>query len=117
MSMVKYLRALEIAAGKPDPFRTPLPLLCARVGCGKRGSLGKCFVACYCSIEYQREHWAAHKAECKLDRKFERREQTEEYLFCLHNNFGYYFDRIFAGNEAGGERYWVLFEQLGDLGF
>ena len=32
-------------------------------------------------------------------------------------NFGFFFDRIFAGNEAGFERYRVLFEQLGDLGF
>ena len=32
-------------------------------------------------------------------------------------NFGFYFDKIFAGNEAGGERYRVLFKQLGNLGF
>ena len=32
-------------------------------------------------------------------------------------NFGFYFNRIFAGNETGGERYRSLFEQLGDLGF
>ena len=32
-------------------------------------------------------------------------------------NFGFYFDRIFAGNEMGFERYRLLFEQLGDLGF
>ena len=32
-------------------------------------------------------------------------------------NFDLYFDRIFAGNEAGGEGYRVLFEQLGNLGF
>ena len=32
-------------------------------------------------------------------------------------NFSFYFDRIFAVNEAGGERYRVLFEQLGNLGF
>ena len=32
-------------------------------------------------------------------------------------NFGFYYNRIFIGNEARGERYRVLFEQLGNLGF
>ena len=32
-------------------------------------------------------------------------------------NFAFYFDRIFDGNEAGGERYRLLLEQPGDLGF
>ena len=32
-------------------------------------------------------------------------------------NFGAYFDRIFAGNEEGFERYSALFEQLGNIGF
>ena len=40
-----------------------------------------------------------------------------QYLFCLHNSFMNYFDRIFAGNEMGGERYRMLFEQLGVLRF
>ena len=31
-------------------------------------------------------------------------------------NFSFYFDRIFAENEAGGERYRLLFEQLGNFG-
>ena len=105
MGMVKYLRALEMAAGRPDPLPPPphqsapplsmtdqrkhRPLLpqpppppCARVGCGELVSLnkrcGRCLVACYCSIECQREDWSAHKKQCKLNRKFELREQTEE---------------------------------------
>ena len=32
-------------------------------------------------------------------------------------NFGFYFFRIFAGNETGGERHRLLFEQLGNLRF
>ena len=32
-------------------------------------------------------------------------------------NFGFYFERIFAGNEEGGKHYRLLLEQLGDLGF
>ena len=43
--------------------------------------------------------------------------RSSQYLVCLNMNFGYYFDNIFAGNELGGDRYRVLFEQLGDLGF
>ena len=31
-------------------------------------------------------------------------------------SFGFYFDRIFACNEMGYERYRLLYEQLGDLG-
>ena len=58
-----------------------------------------------------------HKVQCKLNWKFELKVQTEEYLVCLRNNFGYYFDRIFAGNEMGGERYRVLFEKLSDIRF
>ena len=40
-----------------------------------------------------------------------------QYLFGLRMNFSFYFDRIFAGIEAGYEHYRLLFEQLGDLGF
>ena len=40
-----------------------------------------------------------------------------QYLFGLRMNFGFYFDKIFAGNEEGRERCRVLFEQLGNLGF
>ena len=40
-----------------------------------------------------------------------------KYLFGLRMNFGFYFDRIFAGNEAGSERYRLLFELIGDLEF
>ena len=82
---------------------------------GKR--CGKCFVACYCSVGCQREDWIAHKKQCKVDRHFKLSEQIEEYLYCLNSSFGYYFDRIFAGNGMSGERYRVVFEQLGDLGF
>ena len=32
-------------------------------------------------------------------------------------NFCFYFYRIFADNEAGYERYRLLFKQLGNLGF
>ena len=97
MGIVKYIRALEIAEGKPDPpppppsmvdERKPKPLLppppplCARVGCGELGSqdkrCGKCLVACYFSIECKREDRRAHKKQCKLNRKFQLREQTEE---------------------------------------
>ena len=82
MRLVKHLRALEIATGRPDPFPPPPPLLCTHVSCGKVGSpekrCGKCFVACYCCIECQREDWPAHKAQCKLNRKFELKDQTEE---------------------------------------
>ena len=41
MGLIKHLRALDIAAGRPDPFPTPPPLLCARAACGKVGSKGK----------------------------------------------------------------------------
>ena len=82
MGPIKYRRALEIAAGRPDPFPTPPPLLCSRLGCkelGRKGKrCGKCLVACYCSLECQREDWPAHKVLCKLDRKFELKVQTEE---------------------------------------
>ena len=65
IGLIKHLRVLEIAAGRPDPFPTPLLLLCARVGCGKVGSLkkrcSKCFVACYCCVEWQREDWPPRK--------------------------------------------------------
>ena len=74
-------------------------------------------MAWYCCVECQSENWPAHKAQCKLNRKFELKAQTEEYLFCLNNSFGYYFDRIFTGNEMGGERYRVLFEKLSDIRF
>ena len=50
-----------------------------------------------------------------MNRKFELKEQTEEYLFGLHVKCGFYFDRIFAGNEEGFERYSALFEQLEGL--
>eukprot|EP00518_Triparma_eleuthera_P023399 CAMPEP_0197551200 /NCGR_PEP_ID=MMETSP1320-20131121/4547_1 /TAXON_ID=91990 /ORGANISM="Bolidomonas sp., Strain RCC2347" /LENGTH=161 /DNA_ID=CAMNT_0043111657 /DNA_START=464 /DNA_END=947 /DNA_ORIENTATION=+ len=40
----------------------------------------------------------AHKKQCKMNRKFELSEQTEDYLFGLRVNYGAYFDRIFAGN-------------------
>ena len=89
MGMVKYLRAVEIAEGRPDPLppppppppppSAPPPLMtdkrkpkyfpplppppCARVGCGELRSLdkrsSKCLVACYCSDECQREDWPA----------------------------------------------------------
>ena len=39
---------------------------------------GKCLVACYCCVECKREDWPMHKKQCKLNRKFELREQTEE---------------------------------------
>ena len=52
-----------------------------------------------------------------MNRKFELKEQTEEYLFGLHVKCGFYFDRLFAGNEEGFERYSALFEQLGNIGF
>ena len=51
MGLIKHLRVLEIATGRPYPFPTPPPLLFARVSCkefeskGKR--CGKCLVACY----------------------------------------------------------------------
>ena len=113
--------AWEEVIETPPSAPPPLPLLCARVGCDNLGSLGKrcgkCLVACYCCVECQREHWPAHKKQCKENRKFELSEQTEEYLFALHVKCGFYFDRLFAGNEEGFERYSALFEQLGDLGF
>jgi hypothetical protein len=43
--------------------------------------------------------------------------RSSQYLNCLNSSFGYYFDRIFAGKETGGECYRVLFKQLGDLRF
>ena len=104
--MVKYLRAVDIAEGRsdflppppppppsaPSPSMTderkpelqppPPPPPCARVGCGELGSLnkrcGKCLVACYCSVEWQREGGPVHKKQCKPNRRFELREQTEE---------------------------------------
>ena len=67
---------------KPKPLLPPPSPPYARVGCGELGSLGKhcgnCLVACYCSVECQREDCPAHKKQCKLNRKFELREQTEE---------------------------------------
>ena len=118
MGLIKHLGALEITAGRPDPFPTPLPLLC--VGYKELGSkgkrCGKCLVTCYCSVECQREDWPARNALFKLNRKFELKAQTEEYLYCLNSIFGYYFDRILTGNEMGGERCRVLFEQFVDLG-
>ena len=181
MGMVKYLQAVEIAEGRPDPLpppppppppsaasllktdeRKPEPLPppttppCARVDCGELGNLekhcGKCLVTCYCFVECQREDWPAHKKQCKLNRKFELREQTEEVRATTEKaisgyrrpsvpgtlrasltpstqpdlrrhvtllvavplwpriNFGFYFDRIFAGNDDSGERYRSLFE-------
>ena len=51
----------------------------AAVSFGSKGKrCGKCLVACYFSLEHQREDWPAHKAMCKLDREFELKEQTEE---------------------------------------
>eukprot|EP00518_Triparma_eleuthera_P004837 CAMPEP_0182464466 /NCGR_PEP_ID=MMETSP1319-20130603/8660_1 /TAXON_ID=172717 /ORGANISM="Bolidomonas pacifica, Strain RCC208" /LENGTH=512 /DNA_ID=CAMNT_0024664109 /DNA_START=147 /DNA_END=1685 /DNA_ORIENTATION=- len=146
MGIVKYCRALTIAQGGPDPLanppstylltpppsstnkRKPAAILpppppppCARVGCYSLGSLdkrcSKCLVASYCCVECQREHWPAHKKQCKVNRRFELSKQTEEYLFGLRVNFGAYFDRIFAGNEEGFERYSALFGQLGNIGF
>ena len=82
MALIKHLGALDIAAGRPDPFPTTPPLLCARVSSKELGTqgkrCGKCFVASYCSVESQREDWPADKAQCKLNRKFELKEQTEE---------------------------------------
>ena len=41
-------------------------------------------VACYCCVECQREDWPADTKQCKLNRKFEPRDQTEEtYRFAL----------------------------------
>ena len=51
-----------------------------------------------------------HKGQCKRNKKFELKAQTEECPYCLNSSFGYYFDRIFAGNEMGGKRYRMLFK-------
>ena len=107
IGMVKYIRGLDIAEGRPDPLPPPIspqsapptsptgtrkpepippspPPPCARVDYGELGSLdkrrGKCLVACYCCVECQREDWPAYKKQCKLNRKFEIREQTEEVM-------------------------------------
>ena len=67
-------------------------------------------VAGYCCVECQREDWPMHKGQCKRNKKFELKAQTEECPYCLNSSFGYYFDRIFAGNEMGGKRYRMLFK-------
>ena len=41
MALIKHLRTLNIAAGRPNPFPTPPSLLCARVSFKELGSLGK----------------------------------------------------------------------------
>ena len=43
--------------------------------------------------------------------------RSSQYLFGLRMKFGFYFDRIFAGNEKNSELYRLFFEHLGDLGF
>ena len=78
IGMVKYLQGVKIAEERPDPLHPPPsptppppsmtderkpeplppppPLLCARVGCGElEKRCSKCLVACYCSVECQRQ--------------------------------------------------------------
>ena len=66
IGLIKHLRAIEIAAGRPDPFPTPSPLLCVHISCKELGikgkCCGKCLVAGYHSLECPREDWPAHKA-------------------------------------------------------
>ena len=43
---------------------------------------GKCLVAGYYSVKYQRVDCPAHKTQCKLNWRFELRVQTEEVRVC-----------------------------------
>ena len=82
-----------------------------------RPALSSCHSPYYLHTTSHNLYATNPKKQCKLNRKFELKEQTEEYLFGLRMNFSFYFDRSFAGNEAGGECYRLRFEQLGNLRF
>ena len=84
MVLIKHLRALEIAAGRPDPFPTP-PLLCAcnEVESPKKEALRQVLRRVLQLRRVLEGRLArAHKTQCKLHRNSRISEQTEEVRVC-----------------------------------